>query len=167
MNRKLLDYNPQFDVLEPAASMRTDFELGRADAAASIFDQSEQLELAAALYEVRGQDSLQRFLQKMMRQTGLRGDQAPLQKLLQQAGQRILPRSAGLPSGTPDHIHGPAHILGLELEGLSPEDQEFEVVRGFIRFAEDAIRNVKAGRSDAGAAIRLAARRHAPGLLHR
>jgi hypothetical protein len=54
---------------------------------------------------------------------------------------------------------------------MSPEDQEFEVARRFVRLAGDAVRQAAttpAGSSPqavAQAAIMAAAQRHAPGLL--
>ena len=65
----------------------------------------------------------------------------------------------------------PEAIFGTELEGLSPEDQEFEIARRFIRLAFDANRHAalaaKGSAPDIVAchAERLAARRLAPGLL--
>ena len=38
-----------------------------------------------------------------------------------------------------------ARIFGLELEGLSPDDKEFELAQHFIRFAADAVRHADAG----------------------
>ena len=52
-------------------------------------------------------------------------------------------------------------IFGLELEGMSGEDQEFEVARRFVRLAASAAQKAAAARS----AVAAAARRHAPGLL--
>ena len=37
-------------------------------------------------------------------------------------------------------------MLGLELEGLSAEDQAFEVARHFVRFASEAARRAAPGR---------------------
>jgi hypothetical protein len=59
--------------------------------------------------------------------------------------------------------------LGLELEGLSPEDREFEAARQFIRFASEAVKVAALSPSpDPAAAARFAtaaaARRFAPGL---
>jgi hypothetical protein len=62
-------------------------------------------------------------------------------------------------------------LFGLELEGLSPEDQEFETVKAFVRFAGEAVR--RAGsvsqRLSPHVAAQLAAlqsaRRLAPGWL--
>ncbi len=62
--------------------------------------------------------------------------------------------------------------LGLELEGLSPEDKEYEIAKGYVRFANDAIRRVASDRryrnqprTAARSAMINAARRHAPGFL--
>jgi hypothetical protein len=33
-------------------------------------------------------------------------------------------------------------VLGLELEGLSPEDREFKAIRQFVRFAGETMKNV-------------------------
>lgn len=64
-----------------------------------------------------------------------------------------------------------SQMLGLELEGLSPEDQEFEVAKQLVRFIGDAAQKAAAIASDtdpAGAARTAmieAAKIHAPGLL--
>jgi hypothetical protein len=60
--------------------------------------------------------------------------------------------------------------LGLELEGLSQEDREYEAARQFVRFASEAVNNaVQSPSPDPIAAARsasvTAARRYAPGLL--
>jgi hypothetical protein len=61
--------------------------------------------------------------------------------------------------------------VGLELEGLSQEDREFEAARRFVRFASEAVKNAAA--TDAAdpvaaaqSATAAAARRFAPGLLN-
>jgi hypothetical protein len=64
-----------------------------------------------------------------------------------------------------------SEMFGLELEGLSMEDQQFEVARVFVRFAIAATRELSSrapGASPRAAAIDAAtsaAREHAPGLL--
>ena len=68
-------------------------------------------------------------------------------------------------------VKAAGQYLGLELEGLSPEDQEFEAAKSFVRFAGEAAKNAAgapAGTSPeaaAQAAVVRAARRYAPGLL--
>jgi hypothetical protein len=63
-------------------------------------------------------------------------------------------------------------IFGLEIEGLSGEDQSFEVARRVVRFGADAVQragaSAAAGQSSPQAlaqAVRGAAKAHAPGLL--
>jgi hypothetical protein len=61
-------------------------------------------------------------------------------------------------------------LFGLELEGLSQEDQQFEVAKQYVRLAGDAIRSAASapGMAPADAARRAmieAAQRFAPGLL--
>jgi hypothetical protein len=64
----------------------------------------------------------------------------------------------------------PEAIFGAELEGLSPEDQEFETARQFVRFAEEMARVAVHTAPDAAPGIvtsraeQLAAHRLAPGL---
>ncbi len=82
-----------------------------------------------------------------------------LDGLLPRLAERVL--SAGPAAG---------RLLGLELEGLSAEDREFETARQFMRFAGLAARRARqAARGDPRqlrrAALNLAARQYAPGLL--
>jgi hypothetical protein len=61
--------------------------------------------------------------------------------------------------------------FGLEFEGLSGEDRDFEVAKRYVRFAHDAARTMASAPTTANsqaaakAAIVEAAKRHAPGLL--
>jgi hypothetical protein len=74
-------------------------------------------------------------------------------------------------SGAPSSTSG--ELFGIETEGLSGEDQEFEIMRRFVRFAGAAAG--RAARSPRGinprsivrSALFRAARRWAPGLLRR
>jgi hypothetical protein len=64
-------------------------------------------------------------------------------------------------------------LLGLELEGLSAEDREFEVSRNLVRFAASAAQQASTAPRDADPsavarqAVTTAARIYAPGLLRR
>jgi hypothetical protein len=67
-----------------------------------------------------------------------------------------------------------SNLFELELEGLSPEDREFEVARAYVRFASAAANQAAnlAARSPATppqtvlrTALTQAAQQHAPGLL--
>jgi hypothetical protein len=62
-------------------------------------------------------------------------------------------------------------MFGLELEGLSPEDQEYEVARQVVKLAGDAVQRAAlappAGNpvETAKSAVAAAAAQYAPGLL--
>ena len=62
-------------------------------------------------------------------------------------------------------------IFGLELEGLTVEDQEYEVARRLVRFAGAATQQAASTPANgaspvpAQAAVASAARKHAPGFL--
>jgi hypothetical protein len=64
-----------------------------------------------------------------------------------------------------------AQIFGLEVEGLSLEDQEFEAAKHFVRFAGEAVKNAVLAPTSANAktaaqaAVVSAAQQLAPGLL--
>ena len=147
-----------------------------------------EAELASELLELTSERELGRFLRDLIRgaapdATGAhRGAEPALGAILRRAATRVLPLAGQPPggtgrasSGTPlaDRAGAP---LGLELEGLSAQDREFELARQFVRFARAAAGEL-AGRgprssadgevpADAAraAAIRAAAR-HAPGLM--
>ena len=63
------------------------------------------------------------------------------------------------------------NAFGLEYEGLSPEDREFEVARRYVRFATHAAKRAAAAQPHldpntvAKAAVVEAAKKYAPGLL--
>ena len=146
----------------------------------SAFDEIEEMELAAEFLEVADEAELEQFLGKLIKRakkaaggflkTGL-GQQVG--GLLKGAAKMALPALGNmvLPG-----IGGKAgakigQMFGLELEGLSPQDQEFEGARKFVRFAGEVAKtaanappNVPAPQA-AKAAVISAARKHAPGLL--
>ena len=81
-------------------------------------------------------------------------------------GAGMEPASAGR---TP--VATAARVYGLELEGLSAEDRDFEIARQFIRFAQAATRQAAnppsalPAAAAVSAAVEGAAREFAPGLL--
>ena len=70
-------------------------------------------------------------------------------------------------------LGGLSGILGFEVGGMSPEDQEFELAKGLVRFNKAAVKNLAkmpARMSDDKAinlATRKAAAKHLPGLLRK
>lgn len=166
MNR-LLDYTPEMEFLEEAA--------GSADAAPAAEDPT--ITFGADLLDVADDAELDELLRDLVAAVAAAG-RMPLGAALGQALVAELKRAARplMPirsngAGAADLKTRAARIFGMELEGLSPEDKEFEVARQFVRLCIDAVGNAAAmarggaARAVAGAALRQAARRYAPGLL--
>lgn len=142
-----------------------------------------ELELASELLEVTSEEELDRFIADLARSAGdfARSDVGrALGGVLRNTAKEALPlvgRAIGGRLGSTGGEWGrragaaAADLFGLELEGLSSEDREFELARAFIRFAQAACRNAAKAPADAPApavvraAALAAARRHAPGLL--
>jgi len=179
MHSRLAAYDPQFEIFEgdraPSTQPRNE-----------LLSEIHELELATELMELRDERSLRRFVGRVVaataRATGRgRGAPAaePIQRLLMSILQRAIPRSppgSGSAANLVAPVLGdrladiPDHRLGLELEGLSEEDRQFETARQLVRFAVDAGRRALApSQTDPGsharAAVFAAARRHAPGLV--
>jgi hypothetical protein len=175
MDRRLLDYIPEMEAPEHAARRLPD---GRP------IDADAEMAFGADLLEVRDRTGLEALLADLVARVGAPGRavfDTPLGRtlvaVLGRAAQPLFPLVAGPVANAFDPLRGAdlktraARLFGLELEGLSPEDKEFELARHFIRFAADAIGN--ATEAGAGgdpharvqAALMQAARRHAPGLL--
>jgi hypothetical protein len=170
--------------LERDGQMETSEEI----APESPFTESEEMDLATELLSVTNEAELDQFIGGLIKKAGRavgRFVKSPVGRtlggFLKSAAKKALP-SAGRAIGT--YLGGPAvgaqvsraasalgNIFGLELEGLSPEDQEFEVARQFVRFAGAAAN--KAANTPpsvsppvaAKAAVATAAKKHAPGLL--
>lgn len=151
--------------------------------AESPFDESEEMELAAELLDVADEGELDYFLRGLIKRAGRaigRGIRHPIGRrlvgLLRGAAKKALPRIGGVVGG---RIAGPVggrigrrlatsagRIFGLELEGLSPEDQEFEAARRVVRLAASAAQKAAASpHASAKSAVAAAAKQHAPGLL--
>lgn len=153
---------------------------GEAD---GVFDDAQQSELAAELLAVTDDQELDQFLgnliQKARRKLGpiARSVAGNVGSLLKGAIKTALPTVANLAGNA---IGGPAggwvadnglDLFGLELEGLSHEDQEFEAAKQLVRMAGSAISGAADRSSTAPAesaarqAMIDAARRYVPGLV--
>jgi len=154
----------------------------------SPFSEAEEMELAAELLEITDEFELDQFLGKLIRKARqVVGRVIPpsvmrsLGGFLKGAVKKALP---GVASTIGTAIGGPAggaiagkiapmasRLFGLELEGLSSEDQEFEVARRLVRFAGSAAQQANGSAATGAApaaaqqAVANAARKHAPGFL--
>jgi hypothetical protein len=153
MHRSLLDYRPVIDLFE---SRETGHDW-----------QAEEMLLAAELMDHVDEGELEAYLVELIDRAGRRADRTVRRALASVLGRtaRGLLRRTGAPP-----MKSAARVFGLELEGLSPEDQAFEVARHFVRFATEAARRASraaAAEPPQASAIRAAAsaaRTLAPGL---
>jgi hypothetical protein len=153
-----------------------------------MLSEADELELASELLEVTNEQELDRFLGKLVSRA-VKGIgkvvKSPIGRalggVLKKAAKVALPiagRAAGAFFGGPAGamIGGQlastaGRMFGLELEGLSSEDAEWEVARRYVRFASSAASRAASAPSSAApqvaarSAAIAAARRHAPGLL--
>jgi hypothetical protein len=178
----LTEYSPQTE-FKSDTPMALEGESG-----AGLFDELQELELAVRLVDVVNEAQLDRFLHDVVQEAGTASggivtssNVRALNEVLRTAVHQIWQRT-GVEDGEVERggsvgaefgrrlssMAGP--MLGLELEGLSAEDREFEAARQFVRFAGEAVRNVltheRGMRPDHAAhhAVTLAADFFAPGL---
>jgi uncharacterized protein (DUF697 family) len=118
----------------------------------SPLNQVEEMELAAELLNVSGEEELDQFLGKLFKRAwgGIKKVAAgPLGGILKGIAKKALPFVGGaLGSFIPIPGVGTAlgtalggaasNLLEVDLEGMGPEEQEFEMARRFVRFASSA-----------------------------
>ena len=139
--------------------------------------ESRNVELAAELLDVTNQAELEGFLRRVVAATARRvGGRLPAgtgRSLVAQLGrtaERTLPTLATLlgdplgPGAGPPAAQTAARVYGLELEGMSAEDRDYEIARQFLRFAQSATARAATTSASPTAAVAGAAREFAPGL---
>jgi hypothetical protein len=184
-----------FDALESGeAEITEELEFAPEEELEGPFDEAEEMELAADLLEITDEAELDQFIGKLIKRAGRAAGQfvksstgRALGGILKDAAKKALPVIGGALGGYvapkigtsakrgrkfgTQVASGAGALFGLELEGLSPEDLEFELARGFVRFAGAAAKQAAqapAGLSPPAAAKTAAvaaARRFAPGML--
>jgi uncharacterized protein (DUF697 family) len=148
----------------------------------------ETLEKAAQLLGVSNEEELDNFLGDLIKSAGKAisnfahsSTGQALGGILKGAVKKVLPLAGGALGGV---VGGPAgaaigsslastagQALGLELEGLSPEDREFEVAQQLVRLGADAASAAAAAHGAepphmvARKAFIQSAQKHAPGLI--
>jgi len=140
-----------------------------------VFDEAELQELAAEMLSVTQEAELNQFLRGLIKKAaGAVGKavSSPLGQrlggMLKDVAKKALPVAGRAVTGVADQA---GSMFGLETEGLSHEDREFEVAKQFVRLAADATKSAvstpEAGQATdvARAAVTQAAQKFAPGLL--
>jgi uncharacterized protein (DUF697 family) len=156
----------------------------------SPLDEVEEMELATRLLEIQDEEELEQFLGKLISSVA-RGAGGFLKSkagkalggILKNVAKTALPVVGGalgsvVAPGIGTALGGQLGTLAtrlfeVELEGMEPEDQEFEVARRYVRLTATASRNAALARqrgnprSVARGAVLAASRRHAPGVYRR
>lgn len=148
------------------------------------FSEAEEMELAAELLTISNEAELEQFFGKLFKKAGgflrsgigrtiggaLKGiAKKALPILGSTVGNIFVPGLGGVIGGKLASAAG--GMFGLELEGLSHEDQEFEVARQIVRLGAAAASNAAQANPSAPpaqvaqAALTTAAQQFAPGLL--
>jgi len=181
----LAEYTPEMEFGQGSTGFRS---------TPGIFNEAQEMELAAELLSVTNEQELEQFLGDLISKAGSLVSRAAgavkdfagssvgqaIGGVLKSAAGAALPwagRALGAFVGGPlgAQIGGglasmAGNALGLESEGLSNEDREFEATKQFVRFAGEAVKNALEAAPGsnpaavANAAAAEAARVHAPGL---
>lgn len=152
----------------------------------SILSEADEMEYASELLGVSNEAELDQFLGDLFKKAaGAVGGfiRSPMgQQLggaLKNIARRALPAVANAlgqrfnlpPEATSAITDAASQIFGLELEGMSPEDQEFETARQFVRLSGEAAKqlaqnpNAPTPAAAVQNAINAAAQQYAPGLV--
>jgi len=109
----------------------------------SDLSEADEMELAAELLEVSNEAELDQFIGNLIKIVS-----SPFKNIIRSPQGRML---GGALKGIAKKVHpitrgalGPAagQMFGLELEGMSAEDQEFEVARRYVRLVSEATTRV-------------------------
>lgn len=153
------------------------------------FSEVEEMELASELLEITSEEELDQFLGNLFKKASRAvgafirsplGNQ--LKGMLKNVAKKTLPIAGGaLGSVVPGlgNLAGAAagsaaaNLFEMELEGLSAEDQEFEIARRYVRLAGEVAQQAAQApqgvppQEAAKTAMITAAQQHAPGLLRK
>jgi hypothetical protein len=193
IDRVRLETESESEMFGPSPFEAEYFEVDEAEIpwqrqSGEVFSETEEMELASEMLGITSEAELDRFLGGIIKRAGqavgkfVRSPTGQaLGGILKGAAKQALPTSGsaikGYFGGATDAQMGSqaasaaGQLFGLELEGLSDEDQEFEVARHYVRFAGEAVKNAALAptsqdpRMAANAAAVTAAQTHAPGLL--
>ena len=193
IDRVRLETQSEAEMFEDRPFETEQFEFAEAETpfqaeTGEVLGEAEQMELATEMLEISSEAELDRFLGDLIKRAGRAvgkfvssPEGRALGGVLKGAAKQVLPAIGSAIGGyvggsTGAQLGGQAasaagRMFGLELEGLSAEDREFEVARRYVSFAGEAVKNLALApsssdpRAAANTAAALAAQTHAPGLL--
>lgn len=188
IDRTQLEYSPELEDYEYEQYEQFEYGDNEWNEETGVFSEAEAIELASELLGVDSEEELDQFLGNLIKKAGKAVGQfvkspvgQQLGGLLKGAAKKALPMVGSAIGGyfggdTGAKLGSQAastagRIFGLELEGLSQEDQEFEAAKSFVQFAGAAAKNAASAaptanpKAIAQQAATAAARQLAPGLL--
>lgn len=149
-----------------------------------LFSEAQEMELAAQLLDAQSEAELDQFFGGLIKSVG-KAIKSPIGRAIGgvlkgvakkalpvvggAVGNFVLPGVGGMVGSKLASATG--SMFGLELEGMSPEDQEFEVARRVVRLSGEALRQAAMmpptvpPQVAAKSAVIAAAQKHAPGLV--
>lgn len=158
-------------------------------AGTGVLSETEEMEYAANLLEITDEQELDQFLGNLFKKVSRAAGSVIKSPIGQALGglakgaiKHVLPTVGGAIGGVIPGVgsalgskaaEAAGRAFGLELEGLSHEDQEFETAKRVVRLLGSAAEQAARGRpgsepeSIARRALTEAARQHAPGLIRR
>ena len=171
-----------FGELDEFAPEQFEYNFEGASGGESPFNEADEMALAGELLGISDEAELDQFLGSIFKKIKKVASSVvkPLGGMLKGIAKKALPFVGGaLGSIVPGvgtaigtAVGGAAsQLFELELEGLSPEDQEFELARRFVRLAGAAAKQagiIPPGfdpRAAAKQALAAAAKKYAPGLF--
>lgn len=182
------EFDPETFEYEPEGEFAEEQEGEYGYEMEAAFDEVEEMEFAADLLELTDEAELDQFIGKLFKRVARgagkffkSGIGRSLGGILKGVAKTTLPMAGGALGSLVAPGIGTAlgsklgsaagGLFGLELEGLSPQDQEYEVARRFVRLAGAAAKRAQQlqsylpPESAARKALMEAAKKHAPGLL--
>lgn len=173
-----MEQGEEFEFYGEGNEMEGDFE------EESDLNEMQEMELAAELLSVTNDREMEQFLGGLIKKAGS-FIKSPVGKALGGVLKGIAKKALPLVGGAIGSFVAPGvgtaigsslgsaagRMFGLELEGMSNEDMEFEVARRYVRLASAAAKAAAAAPKNlppqqvAQKAVSIAARIHAPGLL--
>src|SRR5438132_8497734 len=159
IDRIRLETQPETGMFEAGPFEAEQFEFAQAETpygeTGEVFSESEQMELASGLLEVTSEADFDRFLGDLIGRAGQAigsPEGQAIGGILKGAAKQALP---GIGSAVGGYFGGAmgaklgrdvasaaGRAFGLELEGLSGEDRDFEVARRYVNFAGEAVKNL-------------------------